>query len=129
VEIKPLGPFDYAHVSAWWQAQNWPVIPQEMLPSTGLIVESEGEKLAAGFLYKTDSKIAWLEFLVGNPESDKMKRRQALDALIQGLCDEARESGFTRIFTSAQHPGLIERYKGHGFMETDKNMTNLVRVV
>lgn len=114
---------DYGAISEWWTAQKWPVIPREMLPGTGAIVPGR----AAGFLYKTDSQIAWLEFVVANPASDKMERRAALDAVIQSLLATAQSMGFRAVFTSCQHPGLTARYQEHGFQVTDTGMTNLIR--
>lgn len=115
---------DYLDICSWWLKHNWPIINYEMLPSTGFIVEG----YCAGFLYKNDSKLAILEFIVSNPEADKQKRSEALDLLLQALINEAKESGYKAIFSSLSHPGLIDRYVKHGFEVTDTTMTNLMRI-
>lgn len=120
---RAFTPADYAEVASWWEAQGWPVIPPEMLPGTGVVVPG----LAAGFLYKTDSAIAILEFVVANPASDKMERRAALDAVIEALLAYAALVGARAVFTSCQHPSLLARYQNHGFQITDTGMTNLIR--
>lgn len=115
----------YGQVVEWWQGHQWPVVPPAVLPKTGLIVPG----FAAGFLYKTDSNLAWLEWAVVNPQSDRILRREALDAVLGGLFEEAKKAGFEAVFTSVSHPGLIERYKKLGFSVSDTGMTNLARRV
>jgi hypothetical protein len=114
---------DYQTVCGWWEAHGWPQLPTNLLPANGFIVEG----LCAGFLYKTDSAFAILEFVVGNPSSDKIERGEALKVLIERAIESAREQGALVVFTSTEHPSLIEHYQTRGFVVTDKNMTNLVR--
>lgn len=114
---------DYWTLASWWNAHNWPCPDQEMLPETGFIVED----VCAGFLYKTDSKIAWLEFIISNPKIEKEKRTQSLDLVISALCEEAKKLGFKVIFTSVQHKKLIQRYENHGFIVADNDMKNMVK--
>lgn len=120
---RPFAAKDYAAVSAWWTAHKWPAIPQDCLPKTGFIVDG----LAAGFLYRSDSSICWLEWIIGNPQSDKLLRNEALDQVIAALICEAQRLGARMIFTSVVHPRLIERYQKHGFIVSESGMTNLVR--
>lgn len=113
----------YEDVCYWWFQHDWPTLPREALPKTGFIVDG----LAAGFLYKTDSTFAILEFIVGNPEANKEKRRQAIDLVVKELLNEAKNDGFKLIFSSISHPNLKKIYLNNGFKETDTNMTNFVR--
>jgi hypothetical protein len=114
---------DYATISEWWTEQQWPVIPADCLPTYGLIADG----LCAGFLYETDSKIAWIEWIVGNPRADKLARRQALDALIDGLSERARSKGNRIVFTAASHSGLKARLTERGFALTDGGMSHFIR--
>lgn len=125
---RPYNPSDYALLSEWWAAHNWPPMPEQFLPRTGVVVEVEDKAVCAGFLYKTDSAFAWLEWVVSDPKSDKLERSQALDTLIGSLLHIAQSLGFQAIHTSARHPGLIERYQAHGFVLADTQMTNLTYV-
>lgn len=113
---------DHATLTEWWVAHKWEPIPQNYLPEFGLVIEG----LCAGFLYKTDSAFAWLEFVVSNPASDKFKRNEALDLLIKSLLQEAARLGFSAVHTSSNHKGLIERYERQGFRVTDSNVTQMV---
>jgi hypothetical protein len=113
---------DYETVKVWADMRKFPLLPQEYLPVTGFIHEG----FCVGFLYKTDSKIAWLEWVISNPFSDSEKRNSAMNEIIEELAKDAKEQGFKVIFTSVEHKGLIERYKTLGFEVTDKTMTNMI---
>lgn len=115
---------DLPEISVWWVEQNWTPIPKSLLPKTGFIIDN----YAAGFLYTTDSDFGVMEWIIANPNTKKEIRREALDLLIKALLEEADNKNIKAIFTSAEHKGLIERYKKHGFKITDRNMTNLVRL-
>lgn len=123
MEIKSYDPLDYWMLCSWWSGHGWTPPSQEMLPEIGFVVDN----IAAGFLYKTDSKITWLEFIIANPRSEKNERSKALDLVIEQLYSKAKELGFKAVFTSATHKGLIDRYKKHGFEVSDLEMTNLVK--
>jgi N-acetylglutamate synthase-like GNAT family acetyltransferase len=119
---------DHPLLAMWWTLHSWPVVPLAALPPTGYIVCDEaGTAICAGFLYKTDSCIGWLEWVVANPLYDKVLRGEALDQLIAKLLDEAVLCGMRQVFTTTTHPSLISRYEKHGFLITDRNNTNLIR--
>ena len=123
--VRPYTPADYPLISSWWNARSFPPIPPQFLPPTGFIVGDH----AAGFLYSTDSGIAWMEWITTNPQSVKIDRDNALNSLIDALTVEAKRLGFSAVFTSVADSGLISRYARHGFGVTDTTMTNMVRVV
>ena len=123
MNIRPYNFGDYPEVSSWWKAHDWPVLDPKMLSEEGLVVEG----LCAGWLYKTNSCIALLEWVVGNPEADKMARSEALDLLITKAKKMAKDQGYTLLFTFTSHPALVTRmHEKHDFKITDTNMTNLV---
>lgn len=113
---------DYPVVCEWWKGYDWPEIPYTMLPINGLIIDNT----CAGFLYQTDSDLAWIEFIVGNPTIDKNKRAEGLEQLIGGLKDKAKELGFKTVFTATRHERLVDRFKEKGFHISDKNMTHMI---
>lgn len=114
---------DLETLGNWWAAYNFPVVPKESLPKNGLIIDN----VCAGFLYCTDSNIAWLEFVVGNPSLSKEERKVGLNELLFGLAGLAKELGYGVLFSSVTHPSLMDRYLETGFQKTDTNMTNLMR--
>ena len=122
---------DYAEVCRWWKAHQWPCLPLKMLPTIGVIIKTtQGVGVCAGWLYRTDSCMTVLEWVISNPEVSSQTRAEGLDLLISCIIEHAKRLGpDMQIFTSAQHPKLIERYKTHGFIECDRGMTNFIRHV
>lgn len=113
---------DYPQVADWWFEQKWPIIDTKHLPRIGFIVDG----YCAGFLYQTDSAFGLLEFVIANPKTDKEERSKALDLLLETLIKQAKELNIKSLFTSLEHPKLLERYKKHGFNVSDTNMTNML---
>lgn len=110
-------------LDSWWSAQGWPAIPLTHLPATGIIVD----ECAAGFLYKTDSQFALLEFVVGDPAVDKTRRQAAVDRVVECLTFMAGEAGYTAIFATIRHPRLQKAYEKSGFVVSDTGMNSMVR--
>lgn len=125
MSIRLFNSSDYEMLSSWWKQHEWPSIPLSFLPKIGIIVDD----CVAGFIYSTDSKICWLEFIISDPKCEQKKRQDALNLLIQEASNTAKDLGYEVIFTLASHKGLIEKYKNNGFKVTDNNMTNLMRFI
>lgn len=124
MEIRPYKSDDYDKIKGWWESYGWPPVQPHMLSSTGMVVED----LCAGWLYQTDSSIALLEWVVGNPAADKEERGKAIDFLIETATKLAKLNGFKLMFTFTNSKKLINRMnENHSFIITDTNMTNLVR--
>lgn len=111
---------DFPPVASWWTARKWPTIPLDLLPKTGVIIEN----YCAGFLYSTDSKICWIEFIVSNPNTDKTERDHAMNLLLDRLITEAEGRGFKAIFTSAKNEHLEQRLSSKGFQKTDSEVNH-----
>lgn len=121
--IKEFQQSNYPEVKQWWEGHKWPVIPFQMLPKTGYIIEN----VCAGWLYRSDSPICWVEWIISNPASEKIIRNESLNLLIDTLINKAKSEGFSHVFTSVKHPGLIKRYESHGFTIQDSNVTHMIR--
>jgi hypothetical protein len=67
--VIPYSSALYQRVSALWTANNWPIVPAHALPITGRVIMDKDQLVAAGFIYLSNSSIAWLEFVVTNPKA------------------------------------------------------------
>jgi|DEB0MinimDraft_10_1074344.scaffolds.fasta_scaffold53065_2 hypothetical protein len=115
---------DYKDLQKWYNhyaTGEWVCPPVEILPTdTGLVVEYEGEKICAGFIYLTNSKIAALEFTIANYDTNKEIRRHAITLLLTKLIELAKNKGYKFIFSSTNNAGLAIRFRKLGFVRTDQ---------
>lgn len=126
MEIRAITPQDYPKLVSWWRLHNWEPVPPEYLPQIGLIVETPQVGVCAGFLYNTDSAIAWLEWVVANPLCDRLVRDQGLDLLIKSLLEKAKDLKKSIILTTVTHQKLAARYVKLGATVTDDKASNLL---
>ena len=111
-------------VDLWSMWPEWTEHPtKSMLPENGAggyIVEKGEIPVVAGFLYTTNSKICWLEWIVSNIEYREADRKKALELLITGVEHVAKQSGGEIIFSIARNKGLIHTHKKLGYRVDEK---------
>lgn len=134
MEVRYLNDSDYDEtLVSWWKAWRWTAPSKEMLPQDGMggIMVKDGDvDVCAGFIYFTNSKTAWLEYVVSNPEyKDREKRKEALELLINVLSLFAKDKGYKYIYTSLKNKPLMERYESCGFIYGSNNCQEMVKVL
>ena len=110
LKIRALQESDWEHMTSWWKWWRWPEVQKELLPlngNGGLMIYKEDKLIAAGFLYLSNSKVAWLDWIVSNPEYRDKDRKQALAELILGLENVAKQQGYSIIISIARNKSLI----------------------
>ncbi len=125
MKTRPYSQADHVRLSNWWTAHGWPPVSSTILPPNGYIV---GE-CAAAFLYLTDSPIAWMEWLVADPEAPKEFRSACINQLVDHIAEVARQKGASLLFTSTNHPALEKRLTENGFQVGDRGMVLLFKQV
>ena len=118
---------DYLEISSWWTQRNMMVIDRALLPETGFVVHKEDQKVCCGWMYQTDSSIAWLGWLTTNPEFDTMGRQRALEKLILHFIDAAKSEGYAALFAETNNDSLKKRYENTGFNKGDENSSQFLR--
>ena len=88
---------DYKTLCEWWDAWNLPTHPVEALSETGVIISKDNIDVCSGFIYRTDSYIAWLEFVTINKKTTKKQREGVLKKLGEVLIEKAKTMGFKLI--------------------------------
>ena len=119
-------------LTEWWSDWKFASPLKANLPDNGLgglMVSNNGINICAGFLYQTNSKTAWIEFVVSNKKYRENNRGQALELLINVLSIKASELGYTHIYTSLTHPVLMKRYEQCGFIAASKGCTEMIKVL
>lgn len=128
--IRPWAESDYPTLSNYWELYGWNPVPLDFLPPTGWVVSDDtGLIVCAGFLYLTNSFLAWPEWVIGNPLVSKEIRAKALDLLIDYTNNEAKKRNYKALLALTPNKKLIERYQQHGYTVGDQNVISLVRRV
>jgi hypothetical protein len=129
VTIRNYSTSDYPLVCELWAAQAWPAPGPAALPKTGKIAYLNGRIAAAAFLYRTDSTVGILEWVVADPKLSSEDRSTAVNEVLLTLTDEAANQGCKVLFHMTSHKRLIERFQSHGWSVTDVGQSHLIKVL
>jgi hypothetical protein len=133
LQYRQLTENDYQEfLVKWWTDNRFTPPPIDFLPNNGkdgIVVFDADTKtnVAAGFIYITNSEVAWIEFIVSNFEvKDKQLRKQSIEFLINQLVVSSNKKYF---FTSIKNPSLIKHFTNSGFIIGSQNTTELIYVI
>lgn len=115
---RALQESDWETLQEWWKKWDWPIMSKDMLPLNGcggLMIYKGDQLIAAGFLYLSNSKVAWLDWIISNPEYKESDRKQALALLIDELEKVALAQDYSIIISIARNKSLINIHKELGY--------------
>ena len=118
MNTRTLTESDYEILSDWWKAWGWPVMAKDMLPDNGtggIMVENKGENIVAGFLYWSNSKLVWLDWIISNPDADKKIRKQAIEMLILTAEQMVKDAGSKYIMSISRSNSLLKIHEKLGW--------------
>lgn len=128
-KVRKLNNKDYDKLVEWWNWFRFPVPSRECLPDNGecgLMISKDGIEIGAGFIYFTNSSMAWIEFIVSNPKYKNKDRQLAIETLIVELTEICRSKGCKVIFTSIKNENLINRFTAAGWAKGSIGTTEMV---
>jgi len=123
--MRPFTLADLAEVNSWWKARKQPVRPASYLPKYGYIQPG----VAAGWLFRTDSCIGFLDDFVTNPKAPLMQRVMYLDGITRNLVATAKRVGIKALVVYTGNEGIWRRLgKVHGWKTPEGKRFYAVRV-
>lgn len=131
-KIRYIRDEDYETLCEWWEWHRFPAPLKICLPdngNNGLIISKNGVDICGGFVYQTNSKMAWIEYIVSNPKYRESDRNEAINYLIEMLCNLAKEQGFLVAFTSIKNESLIKRYEDSGFLKGSGGTLEMIKIL
>lgn len=105
---------DYSEICKWFKLHGLGTPMRDQLPMNGFIVP----KIAAGFIYLTDSSVAILDCFIANPDSDDHQRDAAIDLIVSKLTTFARTRCVQLLIANTKIPVIRLRALHLGFLET-----------
>ena len=132
--IRPLGETDYEDILVgWWKDWKWTPPLKDFLPSDGkggVMVLDNDIPVCAGFVYMTNSKVAWVDWIISNKEyKKKPQRKEALDLLITTLTNICKDTGNKYCYALIKNKSLIKTYETLGYNSADSYTQEMIKVL
>lgn len=125
ISVEPFGAVKhYDIVCKWWMSQNWPTVPLDHLPRTGLVVNLSGAPAAAVWIFQSDSAFCWIAFPIAGKHIRKKARARVLSELIASAKKTAKAMGYASALMSLRNGCFEKRIMEQGFVPTDRGVTH-----
>ena len=133
LNIRKLTENDWEVLKQWWDAwPEWDAPPKDFLPENGtggLMVESEGEPIVAGFMYITNSKGVLLEWIISNPKYREEDRNDAINLLLISVENLCKDLGYKYIFSIGRNKSLITTHRNLGWHVDSKPSYEIIKTI
>ena len=132
MNTRTLTESDWETLSDWWKAWNWPVMAKDMLPDNGtggIMVENEGENIVAGFLYWSNSKLVWLDWIISNPKVSRDIRQEAIKKLILTAEHMTKEAGSKYMMSISRSNSLLKTHEQMGWNVDKTPSHEMIKVI
>lgn len=132
--VRPLNENDYDDILVdWWGDWGWIAPLKDFLPeggTGGLMVMDGDEPVCAGFIYATNSKAAWCDWIISSKTyRKKPDRSRAIEKLVDALTDVCRRNGYRYIYALIKSKPLINTYIKLGFTQGDSYSTEMIKAL
>lgn len=132
--IRELQDTDYEDILVgWWQQWGWEPPQKDFLPRDGqggIIVYDDETPVCAGYMYLTNSKVAWVDWIISNKEyTKKPQRKDAIKLLVSALTEICKNTGSKYVYALIKNQSLIETYEGLGYIKGDSYTSEMIKVL
>jgi hypothetical protein len=132
--IRELNENDYEDILVgWWKQWGWVAPKRDFLPNDGkggIIVYDEDVPVCAGFMYITNSKAAWVDWIISNKEyTKKPQRKDAIKLLVSALTNICEKSGNKYIYALIKSESLINIYQETGYIKGGTYTTEMIKIL
>jgi hypothetical protein len=133
MKIRKLTEEDWDTLVSWWDGwPEWQAPARDFLPgngTSGFMIEKDDKPIVAGFVYITNSKAVFLEWVISNPEYREDDRNTAITCLISTMEKIIKDWGYKYIFSIGRTKSLIEKHKKLGWIVDEKPSHELLKKI
>jgi len=134
LNVLPLVETDYEEILCqWWKDWRWVPPSRDFLPDNGtggFIVYDDKTPICAGFMYLTNSKAVWCDWIISNFKyKDKQKRRDALLLLVQTISNLAADLDKKFIYALIKNRLFVDVYKKVRFVEASTYTHEMIKTI
>ena len=132
LDVRILNSSDYDDILVgWWKDWGFTPPSKDFLPDNGIggcMIMDEDEPICAGFLYSTNSKIAWVDWIISSKTyRKKPERKESVSLLIMTLTNIARNLGYKYAYSLMDNKGLVETYEKLGYIKSASYTEELIK--
>lgn len=132
--VRALNASDYDDILVgWWKDWGWAAPAKDFLPDDatgGLIVFDGEEPVCAGFMYTTNSKVAWVDWIISSKTyRTKPTRKECLDLLIYALTHICKSKEHKYVYALIKDRNLIATYESLGYVKGDSYTSEMIKVL
>lgn len=132
--IRELNESDYDNILVdWWKQWGWEPPQRDFLPDngkSGIIVYDQDTPICAGFMYITNSKVAWVDWIISNKEyTKKPHRKDAIKLLVSTLTGICKNTGSKYVYALIKSRHLIETYEQLGYIKGDRYTSEMIKLL
>jgi hypothetical protein len=132
--IRELSETDYDDILVgWWKQWGWEAPKRDFLPNDGkggIIVYDGDIPICAGFMYLTNSKVAWVDWIISNKEyTNKLQRKDAIKLLVSALTEICKKSGSKYSYALIKNESLIGMYEELGYIKGDSYTNEMIKIL
>lgn len=132
--IRQLNDNDYQDILVgWWTEWGWTAPEKDFLPDNGTggyIVYDGDIPVCAGFIYVTNSRVAWVDWIISNKQyREKGKRKEAITTLIDSLTNLSKMSGSKYAYALIKNNSLIQTYESLGYVKGDSYTSEMIKLL
>lgn len=133
MDVRKLTHDDYDNILlGWWKDWGWEAPSRDFLPENGeggLIVYDGEVPVCAGFIYVTNSKACWIDWIISNKSyREKPMRGHCINKLIESLSNVVEVLDVKYAYALIKHRSLIDVYKNNGFVEGDSYTSEMIKI-
>ena len=105
-----------------------PALPKALWPADGAMVMSkENKPLVGAFLILTNTPICLVEWVIADPQSVKIERREALKVLIEHLYALGKRKGYKIGYAVVQRESILKSLDELGFSREIRGLTGVIK--
>jgi hypothetical protein len=132
--IRELNETDYDDILVgWWEQWEWTAPQRDFLPDNGkggIIVYDDKTPVCAGFMYLTNSKVNWVDWIISNKEyTKKPERKEAIELLVSALTEICKKSGGKYAYALIKNNSLINTYETLGYIKGDNYTSEMIKLL
>lgn len=132
--VRSINANDYDEILVgWWKDWGWEAPTKDFLPDDGqggLIVFDGDEPVCAGYIYTTNSKVAWVDWIISSKTyRKKPTRKECLDLLIYALTHICKNKGHKYVYALIKDRNLMATYESFGYVKGDSYTGEMIKVL